>query len=77
MIEAIPGESDLAIDELPPEADAEAAIAIIEDVHQEAVAAVMAQGDLPTRHVLRGYGTDLPPRPASGPTTATGRQDRS
>jgi hypothetical protein len=36
------GEDALALDELPPEAEAEACIAIFADVHAEGIAAVMA-----------------------------------
>lgn len=76
-MEALPGESAVAIDELPSDADAQDAIEIINEVHHESVAAVMAQDDLPIRSVLRGYGTDLPPRPSSGPVSAAMRRDRS
>lgn len=77
MIEAIPGEAAATREALPPRADDATADAIAQDVHQEAVASVMAQGDFPRRHVMRGYGSDLPPRPTSGPVTATARSDRS
>jgi hypothetical protein len=74
--EIIPGETALAIDALPGEAGPAETIAIINDVRQESLAAVMAQGDLPRTRFIRGYGHDLPPRPTSGPLRSDGRRER-
>lgn len=49
QLEMIPGEQALALDALPQEADAAECISIIEEVHDEATAALMFQGDVPTK----------------------------
>lgn len=60
----IPGETDLALDAMPEDADADTCIGIIEDVRAETTAALMAQGDLPRRTTPRGLGAGYPPRPS-------------
>lgn len=66
MIPAFAGEDGLAIAALPDTATAEEAVAVIREVHDESVAAVMAEPAGPLHTTIRGYGSGLPWRPPSG-----------
>ena len=64
------GEAALALDELPPEAEAEDCVAIFEDVHAEGIAAVMVgvPADAPI-YGGQSWRMDQEPRPRSGPAS--------
>lgn len=64
---AFEGEDALIIDELPENASVSEVLAIMDEVHDECVAAVMAQGDLGSFATsARSWTMDREPRPRSG-----------
>jgi len=65
------GEEPLSLDELPELADEVETLEVIEGVHEEFLAAVMAEG-MPRAHRMRRNGSGYAPRPRSGPVDEAG-----
>lgn len=72
QVNAIPGESDLVLDELPLDAELPDVLTIIDQVHEECIAAVMVSGPA-TYHSPRRMNAEYPRRPRSGVPSANPR----
>jgi hypothetical protein len=75
LLDAIPGETDLALDELPEMADEAETLEVIDAVHDECVAALMVQH--PDCYISpRWRGSGYPTRPRSGPVSSADEAGR-